>query len=235
MAVERSIRGTGLTASETVSFAGDPDADEQALHDELMKAHTLDGRLEQILATCADVLSAAGLPSVSGSYLVDKEGEWRPCDRLVGGLTYTVSVWTIAERRGHEVDGRIGFAARMLDDVYWLRQRLASGNTEGALMMMFYLATKWAEARIKFEWEDDALSGRRQRQYLDERREYHNQQRHAERAAEWKRWNEEAATIWQAAPHLSASAVAARVKARLRLPDSARTIRSRLQNVGEAG
>lgn len=141
--------GSGLTKTEVLQFSGVLSADEQTTMDELAALHTLEGRLAHIEETCALVLKENRLPTESGRYLCDRVGNWEIATELRYGWTFTHSPWTIAQRQGHAADSPVGFAAQMLDDIHYLGERRASGDDDGALMMMFYLGVKWASAGIK--------------------------------------------------------------------------------------
>jgi hypothetical protein len=123
----------------------------------------------------------------------------------------------------------------MLDDVYWARRSMQEGDHEWSMMHVYYLGIHRAESRIVKEHARTFETGEKQRNYLSENREKSNRERHNERAAEWARWNEAAAEIWQETPTLKISEVASRVKKRLNPPDTIRTIRARLKKVGKAG
>jgi hypothetical protein len=224
-----------LTEDVVYRFEGQLSPEDKALEDELMALQTLEGRLEYIEQSCAAVLAKNGLPECQGNYLVDAAGHWEVEQLPWGGRTYTHSVWSIAERRGHAPDDPVGFAARMVDYVALLRERRASGSYDNAMMMALFLGVNWARSGLKEKHQAVWDTGHAQRKYLGEQREITNRLRHDDRAAEWTRWNQEAAQVWGRNSALSKFAVAERVKRNLGLPDSIRTIRDRLKKVGEAG
>lgn len=161
MPARKETRGSGLTASEAWSFEGDLTGDEEAEQKRLLALHTVDGRLDFLEGECGRVLERVGLPSRTGNFLCDSEGNWEVAGELRSGWTYTISPWTIAQRQGHKIDSSIGFAARMLEDIHWLRDARAKGNTDRALMMMFYLGHKVASSGIKTGHADKTRSGPR--------------------------------------------------------------------------
>ena len=138
MPIQRTTAGTGLTETEVLRFSGPLTQEEQAEYDELTKLQFIDGRLDHIVERCGEILKAAGLPPVSGSYLYDSLGNWRLSDVLRAGDTWTDQVWSIARQRGHAPDSRIGYAAKMLDGVARIRRRRTAGDQDGALIDAFF-------------------------------------------------------------------------------------------------
>jgi hypothetical protein len=101
-------------------------------------------------AVCRPILEAAGLPSEHGDYVVcNANGDWEIAGKLRAGWTSTNLLWTIAQRRGHGIDSKVGFAARIMDDVRLLREAREKGNSDRAIMMAYYLAHKVASSQIK--------------------------------------------------------------------------------------
>jgi hypothetical protein len=149
MPVRREVVGSGLTRTESFVIEGELTRAEEAEAVALEAIHTVEGRLNAVERACADVLRTVGLPSSAGNYNCNLSGEWEVAHELRSGWTHTRSVWMIAKLRGFAADSRVGFAARMLEDICLVRERRAAGSEEGALMMMFYLGVKWSASGIK--------------------------------------------------------------------------------------
>jgi len=149
MPVRKEPRGSGLTSSEVWIFEGTLSGEESAEQKRLQDLHTVEGRLAFLEQACAPVLEEGGLPTQCGNFLCDSDGNWEVAGALRAGWTYTLSPWTIAQRRGHKIDSKVGFAARMLDDIHFLRAARAKGNADRAIMMAFYLGHKVASSDIK--------------------------------------------------------------------------------------
>jgi hypothetical protein len=226
--------GTGLTQKPTVSFDSETDESDPEIA-ALIETATLDGLISSIEQKCFAVMSAAEMPTYHGWYQLFKGGSWRAPKPPFGGTTMTRDLWSIAKARGHQPDSEIGFAARILSDITWLREHQRAGDHDRAALFHGYIMTKMAEQRIKVAQERTWETGRKQRDYLGALRDDHNKDRHDIRAVEWSTWNSKAAEVWAASPKLSVSAVARVVKSQLKLSDSERTIRERLKKPGEAG
>ena len=239
MAMRKETQGSGMTVTEALFFEGELSPEEELALEEVSKPHTADGRMEAIEEACAPVLAAAGLPAAPGNYECDEHGNWRhfgePEPQLRGQRFMCGDPWSIAKRRGIEPDSPVGFAARMIDAILWLRKSRAHGDNDRALMLMFYLGVEWAKSGIKEKHQATWDTGHAQREYLSEKREKNNRKRQDERSRVWAKWNEEAAKVSARWPALSKSAVAVAVKRNLGLSDSIRTVRDRLKKVGEAG
>ena len=138
MAMIRKTVGTGITASETVTWT-DPDGADAADVAAAIARSTLKGRLAEIEAECIAVMSQAGLPFRQGA-----RGNWKA-----------------AEARGYEPDDAAGFAARMLDDCADIRAALVKCKHERAAMFAFYLGMKFALRTTKGNWEKAAVSGKK--------------------------------------------------------------------------
>ena len=82
--------------------------------------------------------------------------------------------------------------------------------------------------------EEPIVTGAAVRGGLATKRKIVNDARHRKHARGWKTWNAEAQKIWERQPHWSLQAVAARVKANLRLTEAVRTIAKRLKKPGKA-
>jgi hypothetical protein len=117
--------GTGLTQKPTVSFDSETDESDPEIA-ALIETATLDGLISSIEQKCFAVMSAAEMPTYHGWYQLFKGGSWRAPKPPFGGTTMTRDLWSIAKARGHQPDSEIGFAARILSDITWLREHLGA-------------------------------------------------------------------------------------------------------------
>ena len=149
MPARKEPKGGGLTATDAWIFDGDLTSEEQAQRDHLIAIQTIEGRLSFLEEQCGKVLEPEHLPTRCGNFLCDAVGNWEVAGKPRAGLTYTMSPWTIAERCGYSFDSKVGFAARMLEDIHFIREARSKGNADRAMMLAFFLGHKVASAGIK--------------------------------------------------------------------------------------
>lgn len=121
------------------------------------------------------------------------------------------------------------YVERMLANSKLMHSSRDKGEIEWACIYAVELGQLMAESRIKFEWEPDALHGRKRLQTLAESRDAHNSARALEASVEHEKWQAAADRIWQRNPALSKTAVA-QILARDTFPDrSVSTLRQSIQ------
>lgn len=235
MAIVRGKVGSGITERDTITWTEKADRENPEVQAFLNDA-TLEGLLNTVENECFAVMAAAGLPATHGWYFHSSSGEWtnEPRD-IFQGWFHTCNLWHIARSRGIEYDSEEGFAARMLGDVYWLREKRSEGDHDRVALYAYYLGFKRAELRLKREREKEWETGRKQHQVLGETRERFNLARQAIAIAEREKWQMEAEGVWSANPRLSKAAVAEIVRTRLKASETRNTIRQALKKPDKAG
>jgi len=156
--IKRGTTGSGMTEKPTVSFDEDVDKTDPEIA-AAMERSTLEGWIAAVERECFAVMAAEGLPTYHGSYLYDASGKWRASGPPLHG-SIANEIWPIAKARGHSPDSEIGYAARMLGDVVWLRRAREKGNHERAALFASYLRAKEVERGIKREHEATWRSGK---------------------------------------------------------------------------
>lgn len=124
-------------------------------------------------------------------------------------------IWSPAEGR------------RVVDTI---RLHVRTGDLDTAEQCVSRFEVNWRHAR---ELVVTAVA-QRGRVRVDGPPQRHNKVVHAARSAEWARWNNEAAKVWEKHPAWKKLPVAQAVKKNLKLPDEVRTIRARINKTGEA-
>ncbi len=160
MTIKRGTVGDGLTEKPTYRWDDTADeADPEVA--ELLESATLDGMIASTERACFRILEEAGLPGKHGCYAYTKT-EWKlPTggDFLRGwGIANTVE--PIAKAWGFAPHSRVGFAAAILDRIYWLRDNQRRGDHDRAALFAFYIGVLKAESRIKEEHEPTWESGK---------------------------------------------------------------------------
>lgn len=163
MTIRRGTSGTGLTEKTTIGWSEKADEanPEVAAH---LEAGSLDGMIAAVERACFGMLRDAGLPDYFGTYIYGPSGEWRDTEVWPSGWTCTNNIEPIALSAGFAKDSPVGFAARMIDDIRWLRDNQRRGDHDRAALFAFYLGVKKAESRIKIEHERTWESGRNSRE-----------------------------------------------------------------------
>jgi hypothetical protein len=158
--IRRGTVGSGLTEKPSVSW--NDKADEAKLEiAALIEAGTLDGMIRVTERTCFRLLVDAGLPREHGCYLFKKDtGEWREASPPFGGWSVANTVEPIARAAGFAPDSPVGFAAAILDRIFWLRDNQRRGDHDRAALFAYYVGFLKAESRIKDEHERTWESGR---------------------------------------------------------------------------
>ena len=163
MTIRRGTTGSGLTQKPTIGW--DEKADES--HPEVaqhLEQGTLDGMIAATERACFAILRAAGLPGEHGSYLFNSKGEWRADGAWLSGWSVANTVEPIARAAGFAKDSPVGFAAAILDRIFWLRDNQRRGDHDRAALFAFYVGVLKAESRIKDDHEPTWESGRAARE-----------------------------------------------------------------------
>lgn len=193
MTLKRGTIGSGLTEKATLSWSGKGARDNPEIA-AILKTGTLDGLIESIERACFDILVEAGLPGEHGSYAYKHSGEWKPWqdESIFGEWGIAATVEPIAKARGFAPDSPVGFAAAMMDRIYWIRDNQRRGDHDRAALFAFYLGVLRAESRIKLEHESVWKSGKGSRDGSQEgaaKRAEAFKHRHAEIRADFEeRW-----------------------------------------------
>lgn len=153
--IRRSTTGSGITEKPVLSFDDEADKADPEIAAAIERS-TLEGWLTAVERECFAIMAREGLPTYHGCYLHDEQGNWRkPGPPLRGSIAN--EIWPIAAARGHAPDSEIGFAARMLGDVVWLKRAKANGDDDRAAMFAGYLKAKEVERRMQVDrgplWE----------------------------------------------------------------------------------
>jgi len=158
--IRRGTTGSGITEKPVFSFddqADEADPDVVAA----VENSTLEGMIAATERVCFRVLEEAGLPSAHGSYMFKKAtGEWRSLSPPFGGWSTANTIEPIARAAGFAPDSSVGFAAAILDRIFWLRDNQRRGDHDRAALFAFYIGVLKAESRIKDEHEPTWESGR---------------------------------------------------------------------------
>ena len=114
----------------------------------------------------------------------------------------------IAESCGFAEDSPQGYAARILEQIRCVRSVMKTGDPAEVHRQSFDLGSLWKEAVLKFEWEVDALHGRKKSDALREVSRRANAERAEAAAANREKWQAEADKIWSRHLDCTASNVA---------------------------
>lgn len=189
MTIRRGTTGSGITQKPTVGWNDKADETEPEVA-ELIETATLDGMIAATERTCFGVLVEAGLPGQHGCYTFRNEtGEWREEGPWLAGWSIANTVEPIARAAGFALDSPVGFAAAILDRIFWLRDNQRRGDHDRAALFAFYVGALKAESRIKVEHEPTWESGRGTREGAREgaaRRAESFKHRHFEIRADFK-------------------------------------------------
>jgi hypothetical protein len=151
MTIKRKMTGSGITEKPVLSFDDESDKADPEIAAGMERA-TLHGWLNSVERECFAIMAAEGLPTYHGCYCYDATGAWRElAPPIRGGIAN--EIWPIARARGHAPDSEVGFAARMLGDVVWLKRARERGDHERAALFAGYLKAKEVERRMKRERE----------------------------------------------------------------------------------
>ena len=148
----RGTTGTSITEKPTIGFDSNDDKHDPDIA-AILEQGTLEGYLAAVTGECFAVMQAEGLPTYFGCYVFNIEGAWRESGPPFAGHTIANEIWPIARARGHAPDSPVGFAARILSDILWLRESQASGDHDRAALFHGYVMAKKVEQRIKTERE----------------------------------------------------------------------------------
>lgn len=235
--IRRGSIGSGLTRKPTIGWDDKADETDPEIA-AMIQESTLDGMVAAIEQESFAVMAEAGLPTYHGCFAYNREGEWHDSEAFGPGWTIANEIWPIARARGLAPDSPIGFAARMLGDIVWLRDNQARGDHDRAALFHGYLMTKKAERRLKAEHEAAWKTGVEQRRTLDQHREtaIHAKQFKAEECR--RLWQDEANTIWASHPSYSCNSVGRIIAGKLEkrgILANADTIRRAIKKVGITG
>lgn len=237
MAVKSSYRGDGITRHETFTWQVGDEGDPKVAA--IIEARTLEGMLNLIERECFEVMREADLPDYYGSWNFNEAGEWNnppSIDNCLAGWKIANTHWPLAEAKGYNEDSPAGFAARILQQVIFIRRAWQSDSRKDhAALQAIHLGYLRAEMQIKRESEPAWATGSRQRETLSESRERGNMRRRASADIKHGGWQELANDIWASNHSLTKSSVARIIKQRLKLSDSINTIRQKLKKPDDAG
>lgn len=149
--IKRGTTGSGITEKPVLSFDDEGDQADPEIAEGIGRS-SLEGWIAAVERECFAIMASEALPTYHGSYLFDAEGEWRnPGPPFRGRIAN--EIWPIAKARGHAPDSEVGFAARMLSDIVWLKRAQSKGDHDRASLFAGYLKAKEVERRIKRERE----------------------------------------------------------------------------------
>lgn len=240
--------GTGITQREHATYnLEDPeDVDAAIAAIDSLGRDWFWTSIERLEATARRILERHGLPTHPKELYVQTAKGWRSATkREVSSIRPLFSLEATVRAAGLSNDSPAGYAARSLTLAWYLRGQIDRADAKSAAAFAYDLGHLIAESSMKFRWEPSAITGKKQRDFLDDTRTRLNTARHQERAEEWARWNKAAAPHWkpdrgrQATKvderRLSKNAIARIVKTQLGLADSVKTIADRLKKPREAG
>lgn len=159
MTVKITTIGDGITAKECLTYSANEDRADERIR-KADRVGSLEGLLASVEEECFAIMSGDGLPTCFGGFTYSKAGEWQ-LGGLQKGWGVCNGIWPIARNRGHSQDSLIGFSARMLDDIVWLRRSAEQGDHDRVALMAFFLGVKKAELRIKLEHEATWTTGKK--------------------------------------------------------------------------
>ncbi len=118
--------------------------------------------LEPQEAYAKAILARAKLPTETWRLREVKSGKWKAITSLTLPRKLPVSYcWMIAgvtDALGFAPDSREGYAARIVDRIYWIRRYLKEGNAESACEKSIALGVLVSEARLKYATKADGPS-----------------------------------------------------------------------------
>lgn len=162
MAARKVSVGKGMTARERIVFEAPVTPDDQAAITEALQQAGRSSDLESVLADLEEVAAAilieAGLPVKCASYELPN-----------GGGCWGVEPLTRA--RGFEWDSPQAYAARVIDGLADVRQELATGAPDKAVLAAVRLGAVCGEAALKGGLRARGSSGGRPGGKKDERNE----------------------------------------------------------------
>jgi hypothetical protein len=166
MTLVKTTRGTGITKRDFFSIClhtGDPRENARLVREQLQRlGKPFDQFLDEIGAGAAAILSAAKLPTHPDFYALDCAGNWSRVSRSKKGPRHdSVSkiVAPIADAAGFEYDSQEGYAARIVDCIWSIRQARAEGNRDHACHLCIRLGSLLTEFDIKTGTADGPSRG----------------------------------------------------------------------------
>lgn len=146
--VKRIRAGSGITEHKLIQIS-EPFGDEEiaALHQLFGQDFTFEGSYGGPAERLArETLEAVGITS---------NREVKPDGSMKGGWSSVVAA------RGFKADSEQDYAARLLETLQILRREIRLRREDGIARFAYQLGALVAEAKLKFQWEHDALAGRK--------------------------------------------------------------------------
>ena len=109
-------------------------------------------------------------------------------------------------------DTREDYAGRILQRIVYVRHAIRKNDPADAAYHALHVGWLVREADFKFEWESDALRGRKTWERLTERRQQANAERAESADADRMKWQAEADEIWSRHPDWTATNVAKEIE-----------------------
>lgn len=218
MPIKSRTIGTGITKEEITEFM-EPLTPEEKSEWLRLSRESWEGTheglyLKSLEVWAREVLKKAGLAIPEDSLrslakLPVKNREW---------------IDPVRENKGPttERDCREGYAIRFLTLVIRIRhllKRNRRGDAEEATRLGIELGMLITECRMKFVWEQPALSGRRRAEDLERARDRYNRTRRAEAEQKQVRWLQKAKGVWAKHPSWGALKVAEAIAQGWESPD----------------
>jgi hypothetical protein len=136
-----------------------------------------------------ELLQAAGLPTETGIVTPTDRGAVRGLDEL-------------AKRRGHEVGTEVWYAAKIVEEIAYLRRARAGGNADAILDAALHLGALMREAVIVVDNPGAFDLGLKQGAALEKARPAAASLKRDQAAPERQRWGDAAQNFWAKNPRL---------------------------------
>lgn len=228
MALKRERRGSGITVREELvmqlpSEAATFEEDYKDYLEQTQDKISFAGWVKPLQEKARELLLNAGMPAEYGKYYYRVDGDWRPADS--SEEKETPSGWErggllkLARAFGYDDSSEIDYAARTMELSYIVECMITGQNSSQAAKFAVQLGELVAEARIKFEWESDALRGRQSRESYGAAVRRSNRERREAAIARYQEWQQIADRIWRGNPSLSKSRAAESVRRKLESQD----------------
>jgi hypothetical protein len=219
---------------------------------ENLRQNWLPNYVMRIQKETSHVLTAAGLPDNPGAMLVVEEESRRVVvgkekKKVLADLASNprdVSLHRglakIAQLEGCETGSKVWYAAKVLDQIACFDHAMKEGDRDAIAHEAFHLGALVKQADVDVELGRALDAGYKNLNSLSAAAQAANAKRSASATAEHRRWMAAAREIWLEKPQLKISDCARRVKQRLGLKKSVRTIRFVIaveipKKVGKAG
>ena len=159
-----------------------------------------------------EILETARMPTEAGVVTPTDRGAVRGLDEL-------------AKRRDHSIGSEVWYAAKIVEEMAYLRRAMAGGNPDAILDAALHLGSLMREAMIVVDNPGVFDLGLKQDAALEKARKAAAEQNRAKVTPEHQRWIDHALTLWKEEPSLSASECARKVISLLDLSQKESTVR----------